>query len=341
MFGSVLLLLLNIAIVWTQVFEKTIQSKNDLWNLGSNYRMLHLNYLDVTNKDVEDIFKHFKHVTTISYPFVFFLKVCDKYGSHIENFNLLTFKPISFNVTVEIVSVVKLDNGTNAKYDEHLQKCTRTYCAFKNRSAYQMNCANQGIETLMIRDNESSCYRTVYDVTLADNNIHTITHESFTSLFVYVVQLNLKNNPIVHFNSDSFAQMKLLRFINLPFVKNIVDETAIGDLMTYNPYLSVTRCFTGDSVEFTAWNSKCQNGTVDFRYNFTNRAFPPTTATRARAVAATTKTTPTTTEQATIKTTPMTTETVGETTTIPTWLVYLLSLIFALYIISICTRKNN
>ena len=130
-------------------------------------------------------------------------------------------------------------------------------------------CSWRGIKKLHINDNEKLCNEDVYDVDFQNNNIEVVTMQSFMKTYVYVVRLDLRNNPIVEFNYNSFRPMKLLRFLYVPYVKEIVDETAIEQLMAFNTYLMFVTCSTPISVQFYAWNADCKNSTAEFFYNST------------------------------------------------------------------------
>ena len=240
-------------------FEKIVRHSGDLWNLQSSYRIIHLIYDIMTPNEIFNNFTNIQLIITLDY---YYVKTCDQLGTHIEQFDKSTFK-IRYS---DIKTVI--DNSTSKLYDNRLQNCIEDYCGSANRGYYTLDCSKKRIKKLLVKYHKQLCYREIFDINFQSNDITTIKVQSFMKIFVYVVRLDLRNNPIFTFNSNAFKPMKMLRFLYVSYVNNVIDESAIRELIKFSIRLISIECYSEDIIQFYAWNSYCKNSTVDFFNNY-------------------------------------------------------------------------
>ena len=248
-------------------FTKIINDAKQLATLTANDRILIMANYKLTLTVVTEIFNNYTDVHQIETAEYLYLYTCNKWGRHISVFDKLTLKP-------QIPANISVNDTKNKFYDDNLQVCLRQYCNSPNRGNYRLDCSHKNIQILQVMDNETLCYKDVYDVNLQNNNITVIVLQSFMKTFIYVVRLDLRNNPIISFNHKSFRPMKSLHYLYVPFVKNIINETVINNLMAFNTYLMLVECYTGTEVVFYAWSGYCKNNTAEFFSVFPDGMIP-------------------------------------------------------------------
>ena len=248
--------------------EKTIHNYNDLLNLGDNYRLVRYNTDNVTYHNAKIIFNKWPSVQQIVTRVSLYTLTCDENTDYIDEMDSTTLKPKRYAVHVIIGKNIKFNNED---YDVNLYRCLQKYCSFRSRRQFGLNCSNNGVKKLLIKSDVQSCCKKVYDVNFQNNHIEEVALQSFMEVFIFVVRLDLRKNPILTFAYDSFKPMKLLRFLYVPYVTNVVDEDLVERLMEFNTHLLFVECTMDAYVVFSAWNDYCTGSGVGFYLNYQNR----------------------------------------------------------------------
>ena len=238
------------------------QFDSDLSNWEANNRVRRFSSANITYSYAKEIFHKYPNVQQIVTTANLYTLTCDKRTKHIDVFNSMTLEPERFN-DIAIIDLSAIDTD---RFDVNLSRCLKLYCALSKSRAVSVNCSNQGILSLRIKYDEHVCYRTVYDVNLQSNLIKHVYLQSFAQLFVYVVRLDLRNNPILTLAYDSFDSLYLLRFLYLPCVKNVINEIIIKNLMKSSTRLLFVECDIDTSPVIYGWNDNCKQRGVQFFY---------------------------------------------------------------------------
>ena len=250
--------------------DMTVDLLENLSLIYDNYRVLWLMFADVSEPVIGEIFSNYSFIRLIVYSDVWYLRMCDGNKLSIEKFDILSKKPLTPAIKTTNV------NTSDTEFDKSLQGCLEKFCSKSNRADFTLDCHGAQIETLRVSYDNPECYNEVYDADLQNNNIREITMQSFMNIFVGIVRLDLRNNPIVTFNTNSFQPMRLLRFLYISFVPGIIDEVSIQQVMMINVNLTFVECSTNESTRFFAWNRHCTKSTPDYLYNYTSKVLSKT-----------------------------------------------------------------
>ena len=253
-----ILIPIGITTISIEPFEKIVLEQHDLSSLESKHRFLRPKY-DKIKPD--EIFHNFSNVQIIENDNLMFMEICDKHGRQyidlVNQTSLVVLNSVLHKPTIETI--------LQLKYDQNLHNCLRHHCESRVQGVYRLDCSHRGIFELQVHINVTSCNAKVTNVNFQNNNISVIKTQSFMKIFVYVVRVDLRNNPITTFNHKSFRLMKLLRFLHVPYADKVIDKKVIDNLMRYSTYLLFVECSTGTEAQFYAWNGYCKNSSsADF-----------------------------------------------------------------------------